>query len=35
MTKFLDTVGERYIEARTYLRDLLEKLQCYSGHKPL
>jgi sugar phosphate isomerase/epimerase len=29
----LDTVDERYVEARTYLRGLLDKLGCYSGHK--
>jgi sugar phosphate isomerase/epimerase len=31
----LDTVDQRYIEARDYFRRLLEKLKCYSGHKPL
>jgi sugar phosphate isomerase/epimerase len=31
----LDTVDQRYIEAREFFRGLLEKLDCYSGHKPL
>ena len=31
----LDTVDQRYIEARRYFRGLLNKLECYSGHKPL
>ena len=31
----LDTIDQRYIDAREYFRPLLEKLQCYSGHKPL
>ena len=30
----LDTVDERYIEARHYLRGVLDKYQCYTGHKP-
>lgn len=30
----LDTVDERYIEARKYFRGMLAKLNCYSGHKP-
>lgn len=31
----LDTVDERYIEARGYFRKELAKLGCYSGKKPL
>lgn len=31
----LDNVDQRYIEARGYFRCLLDKLDCYSGHKPL
>jgi sugar phosphate isomerase/epimerase len=31
----LDTIDERYIEARNFFRRLLEKLDCYSGHKPV
>jgi sugar phosphate isomerase/epimerase len=30
----LDTIDQRYIEARAYFRRLLDKLDCYSGHKP-
>jgi sugar phosphate isomerase/epimerase len=30
----LDTVDQRYREAREFFRGLLEKLDCYSGHKP-
>jgi sugar phosphate isomerase/epimerase len=29
----LDVVDARYVEARKYLRGLLDKLGCYSGHK--
>ena len=31
----LDTIDQRYVEARTFFRALLAKLDCYSGHKPL
>jgi sugar phosphate isomerase/epimerase len=31
----LDTVDERYAEARRFFRGLLDQLGCYSGHKPL
>lgn len=31
----LDTIDQRYIEARQYLRGLLNKVGCYTGHKPL
>lgn len=30
----LDTVDQRYAEARAYFRALLDKLGCYTGHKP-
>ena len=30
----LDTVDERYVDARNYFPRLLDKLGCYSGHKP-
>ena len=30
----LDAIDQRYIEARGYFRRLLDKLDCYSGHKP-
>lgn len=29
----LDTIDERYLEARTYLRSLLDKHDCYTGHR--
>lgn len=29
----LDTIDERYLEARTYLRSLLDKLDCYTGKR--
>ena len=29
----LDTVDNRYVDAHRYLRGLLEKLKCYTGHK--
>jgi len=29
----LETVDQRYIDARRYFRGLLKKLDCYSGHK--
>ena len=28
------TIDERYVEARNYFRELLKKLDCYTGHKP-
>ncbi len=31
----LDTIDERYIEARTFFRNTLDRLGCYSGHKAL
>ncbi len=31
----LDVVDQRYVEARGYFRHLLDKLDCYSGNKPL
>lgn len=31
----LDAVDERYVEARAFFRPLLERLGCYTGHKPL
>lgn len=31
----LDTIDERYIEARGFFRGMLDKLGCYTGHKPL
>jgi hypothetical protein len=31
----LDTVDERYREAREFFRGMLEKLDGYSGHKAL
>ena len=31
----LDTIDERYAEARQFFRGMLAKLDCYSGHKPL
>ncbi len=31
----LDTVDERYREARAFFRPLLERLGCYTGHKPV
>jgi len=30
----LDTVDERYLEARKYLRGVLDKIGAYTGHKP-
>jgi hypothetical protein len=31
----LDTIDQRYVDAHRYFRGLLEKLDCYSGHKAL
>jgi sugar phosphate isomerase/epimerase len=31
----LDTIDQRYVEARQFFRALLEKLGCYSGAKPV
>jgi sugar phosphate isomerase/epimerase len=31
----LDTIDERYIDARNYFRKVLDKLGCYTGRKPL
>jgi sugar phosphate isomerase/epimerase len=29
----LATIDQRYIESRAYFRNLLKKLDCYTGHK--
>jgi hypothetical protein len=30
----LDIVDERYVDARNFFRQILKKLDCYSGNKP-
>jgi sugar phosphate isomerase/epimerase len=31
----LDTIDERYVDARNFFRNLLDRLDCYSGNKPM